>query len=88
MIIDIYKDKHKRCWDNKNRDYHNSYDPDEINPGDYKTYRLHDKLHNIHGPAIIFLNDHVEDCLNGHIEYCLNNIIYSKERWERRRHGY
>ncbi len=79
MIIDIFKNKIKRCF-NKNMKWHNSYGPDETYYNRYKAYYINGKCHNIHGPAIIHSD--------GDIEYYLDDVYYTKEEWENRRHDY
>ncbi len=79
MIIEIHKDKIKRCY-NKNMKWHNVYGPDEIRSDGYKLYCINGEFHNPNGPAAIYPN--------GNIEYWLDGIIYSKERWKELRHGY
>ncbi|MCP4763379.1 MAG: hypothetical protein GY870_16525 [archaeon] len=79
MIIDIYEDKEKRCYNEANG-FHNSYGPDETHSNGFKTYYINGEAHNQHGPASI--------CSNDDVEYCLNNMECTKEEWERLRHDY
>ncbi len=81
MEINIYKSKHKYCYNNKLLyEYHNAYGPDETASCGEKTYYINGEAHNPHGPAII--NSNIKD------EYYLNGDELTKEQWEQRRHDY
>ncbi len=79
MIIDIYEDKEKRCY-NRSDEVHNSYGPDEIHSDGFKTYYIKGDAHNPYGPAAFYPN--------GKDEYYLNGLRYSKENWKKLRHEY
>ncbi len=80
MIIDIYTDKRKQCY-NKNIEYHNSYGPDEINSKGYKSYCRYGFYHNVHSYAVF----HPEDDIT---KYYLDGDELTKKEWEQRRHEY
>ncbi len=78
MNINIYENKTKRC-SNKDNKWDNKYGP-AIVECDYKTYFINGKLHNLHGPAAIYLI--------GVDYYFLDNHELTKEQWETLRHDY
>ncbi len=73
MIINIYNDKEKQCY-NKDNLWHNVYGPDETSCDGYKTYYINNKSHNSYGPAIIHPD--------GKKEYWLDDKRHSKQKWK------
>ncbi len=79
MIIDIYEDKEKRCY-NRSDEVHNSYGPDETHSNGFKTYYIKGDAHNPYGPAVF----HPEDDIT---KYYLDGDELTKEKWEQLKHG-